>query len=175
MGFYAYMWLREDGTPYYVGKGSGTRAYDWHRRGMRPPKNHSRILILERASEVEAFATEIELIRNWGRKDLGTGCLRNMTDGGEDPPKGRRKGKKHSEETKRKISHSRRLASTPEVNEKISKAGRGRPCSEMTRTKMSLAHKGKGHPCSQQKKELLRLLWKGKPWSDKRRQAQKVK
>ena len=35
--FYTYMWLREDGTPYYVGKGSGDRVFRIHRRIGRAP------------------------------------------------------------------------------------------------------------------------------------------
>jgi hypothetical protein len=80
--FYSYLWLREDGTPWYVGKGSGKRAYERH-KGHWAPKDRSRILVLNRNSEQEAFDTEIELIRNWGRKDIGTGVLHNHTDGGE--------------------------------------------------------------------------------------------
>jgi hypothetical protein len=80
--FYSYLWLREDGTPYYVGKGQGLRAFKTHGR-LRPPKKRSRIIVLLRGSEKEAFETEKELIRNWGRKDIGTGCLRNRTEGGE--------------------------------------------------------------------------------------------
>jgi hypothetical protein len=86
MIFYAYLWLREDGTPWYVGKGTRRRAFVAHSKSgftFHPPRDRSRVLILPRASEREAFATEIELIRNWGRKDLGTGCLRNLTDGGD--------------------------------------------------------------------------------------------
>jgi len=85
--FYAYVWLRADGTPYYVGKGTGRRAFHLD-HGVNRPKDKSRILVFERGSEAEAFETEKELIANWGRKDLGTGCLRNLTDGGDIAPTG---------------------------------------------------------------------------------------
>ena len=81
--FYSYLWLREkDLTPYYAGKGSGRRAYrDNH--GVHRPADKSRILVFPMLNEAEAFESEIALIELFGRKDLGTGCLRNMTNGGE--------------------------------------------------------------------------------------------
>lgn len=81
--FYAYVYLRSDGTPYYIGKGYGQRAYHKAAHNVHIPKEHSRILIFERNSEQEAFETEKELIFNWGRKDNNTGILRNLTDGGD--------------------------------------------------------------------------------------------
>ncbi len=81
--FYTYLWLREDGTPYYVGKGHGLRAFRSKAHAVRRPKDSTRIVILPRSSEQEAFDTERELINNWGRLDLSTGCLRNRTDGGQ--------------------------------------------------------------------------------------------
>ena len=83
--FYTYLWLREDGTPYYVGKGSGSRAYTSWAHGVHKPAYKNRILVQEFPTEKDAFAAEIFLIAYYGRLDLGTGCLRNLTDGGEGP------------------------------------------------------------------------------------------
>jgi hypothetical protein len=81
--FYTYLWLRSDGSPYYVGKGKDNRAYAKHTGINAPPKE--RIMIYPAVSEADAFETEIALIWYYGRKDLGTGCLRNLTDGGDGP------------------------------------------------------------------------------------------
>jgi hypothetical protein len=81
--FYTYLWLREDGTPYYVGKGSGNRAFVGRRHRVFPPKNVANILVQPYPCEEDAFFAERFLIDYYGRADLKVGCLRNLTDGGE--------------------------------------------------------------------------------------------
>jgi hypothetical protein len=84
--FYAYLWLRYDGTPYYVGKshdGKNSRAFCSSGHHVRKPSETSRIIVQYYESEAEAFEAEKFLISFYGRADLSEGCLRNLTDGGE--------------------------------------------------------------------------------------------
>lgn len=85
-GFYVYAYLRDDGTPYYIGKGKAGRA--WHRfKGeTQKPMDSARIVIIaDKLCEKDSFLLEIAQITLYGRKDLGTGILRNRTSGGEGP------------------------------------------------------------------------------------------
>ena len=82
--FYVYGYLREDGTPYYIGKGSGNRVTKCVGRIVHPPKDKDRIVFYKSdISEEEAFELERQLIAEYGRKDINTGILHNKTAGGE--------------------------------------------------------------------------------------------
>ena len=91
--FYVYMYLREadslrtenglKGTPYYIGKGCGTRAWRKHGSRIKVPKNENIIFVSYGLTDLDAKNLEIELISKYGRIDLGTGILINLTEGGE--------------------------------------------------------------------------------------------
>jgi hypothetical protein len=100
MNYYTYAYLREDGTPYYIGKGKDDRAYKKGRGQIKPPKDKNRIIFLKQnLTEEEAFRHEKYMIAIFGRKDLGNGILRNRTDGGEGTS-----GYVYSEERKQQVS-----------------------------------------------------------------------
>lgn len=85
-GFYVYVYLRKDGTPYYVGKGNGRRAWMSHRyrnKGIHTPPNNRIQIIAHGLLEMESNILEKRLILKFGRKDQKTGILHNRTDGGE--------------------------------------------------------------------------------------------
>jgi hypothetical protein len=99
--FYTYAYLREDRTPYYIGKGRGNRAFK-KSRAFKPPEDKKRILFLKKGlDEEQAFRHEIYMIAVFGRKDLGTGILHNKTNGGDGSS-----GVIRSRETREKISAS---------------------------------------------------------------------
>jgi hypothetical protein len=117
--FYTYLWLREDGTPYYVGKGHGRRAYTSRAHTVKRPKDDIRIQLQYWPDETTAFAFERYLIDFWGRKDLNAGCLRNLTDGGDKPPS--RKGVAWTIDEKTAIGlRSVEVHSRPEVRKRRS-------------------------------------------------------
>ena len=114
--YYVYIYLREDGTPYYVGKGRGKRAFSTKRRFIKPKDETKIIFHSKNLTEEEAFIIEKELIAQYGRKNNGTGILRNLTDGGEG-----QSGAIYSDEIRAKRSIiMKEVMSRPEVRAKVS-------------------------------------------------------
>jgi hypothetical protein len=132
--YYTYAYLRKNKTPYYIGKGKDNRAYIKGKDEIKPPRDKSRIIFLKQnLTEEEAFKHEIYMIAVFGRKDLGTGILRNKTNGGEGSS-----GFNHKEKTKEKlrtINLGKQLSD--ETKRKISNSGIGKVHTEETKRKMS--------------------------------------
>ncbi len=73
------------GSFYYIGKGRGNRARRNHGH-IHVPKDPKRIVMIKvNLTEEDAFSLEKSQIKEYGRIDNGTGCLRNLSDGGEGP------------------------------------------------------------------------------------------
>ena len=119
--FYVYVYSDLNGTPFYVGKGHGDRAFShlknarkWNATDRNTLRLHAIREILDRGAipsikfvetnltESEAIDLERELIKQYGRLNNNTGTLTNLTDGGEGTT-----GHRHTAKTKLKISKAK--------------------------------------------------------------------
>jgi hypothetical protein len=137
---YVYRHIRLDkNEPFYIGIGTDSsfaRSREKTRRSEFWNKIVSKTdyeieILFENIDIEEAKRKEIEFISLYGRKNLGTGILVNLTNGG-DGAFGRIH--KHSEETKKKISDFKKGKPSPRKGVKLS---------EEAKTKISKAKKGK--------------------------------
>lgn len=82
--WYVYAYLRENRTPYYIGKGSGKRCYTKHQRnngGFSAPQKEKILILKKFDNEEKCFEFEKYMIFLYGRKIDG-GILINECLGG---------------------------------------------------------------------------------------------
>jgi hypothetical protein len=79
MKYFVYVYSADNGTAYYVGKGSLKRVFMKH---SVPVPNHDFVQYFTFTTEQEAWDTEIQLIAFYGRKQDG-GTLMNLSTGGK--------------------------------------------------------------------------------------------
>jgi hypothetical protein len=161
--FYVYLYLRSNnskygitGSPYYVGKGKGGRVLSTNRKITRRPTNPANIVFFATdLTEWDAHQLEMLLIYRFGRIDIGTGSLRNLTDGGEGmsgyiQSPGHIAKRVASQVGKRLLpEHKAKLSAwqigrvlSPEHKLKISQSRKGQSLSDETRAKLVSAKLG---------------------------------
>jgi hypothetical protein len=166
---YVYRHIREDkNQPFYIGIGSDSNGN--YIRANSNRRNSFWKLIVSKTKYIveiifddltwaEACDKEKELIKLYGRKDLGTGILVNLTDGGDG-------SENLAKEVKDRISKKITLLQT------------GIPCPEETKLKISktlMGHKNSPSiPCSDEKAAKISKVLKGRPLSKEHCMALKV-
>jgi hypothetical protein len=159
----------ESKEAFYIGVGNAKRPYDDNKRSkwwnrVVSKYGYDVVILSDNLSWEDACKIEIDLIKYFGRKDLGEGSLVNMTDGGEGL-------KNPSAETRAKISaaHKGKIVSE-ETKSKISAANIGKKHSAETKAKISNSVKGDkngfyGNKHSEEAKAKMGLANKGNKYN----------
>jgi len=183
--FFVYTDETDSGIVFYVGKGNQKRIKHFNRnvkhKNVRNKHGIVRKIVFETETEQEAFDKEIDLIKEFHtfyQDPLSSSFACNLTLGGEGVS-GRKPmlGKKHSEETKRKMrkpkpesfkdhlwgnTHSKGFRFSSEQRLNISNSAKNRPpVSDETRIKLSIASK-KRAPMPIETRKLISQSLKGR-------------
>jgi hypothetical protein len=174
-GYYVYSYLRQTtskiasaGTPYYIGKGIGKRAWLKGKTEIQPPTNTENIVILESGlTNIGALAIERRMIEWYGKIKDKTGILRNTLSGGDG----------FDSETCNRIPHNKDKKSSAETIQKQKDAVARR--TEETRQKMvesgkRMAEKNFGNLTTKQRSENYKNSL-GKLTKEERMQIGKIK
>ena len=146
-GKYVYGEYMFDYEPFYVGKGSGKRAYvHLHNKNnkdlferIQSIKTPFIMFYKKRLVEYSAFKLETDIIKEKKKKITNTGPLYNIRD-----EQGQRTGYEHSDETKKKISESHKgIKHTNETRKRLSESHKGMKHTNETKKKISETKKGK--------------------------------
>ena len=146
---------KSDGGIFYVGIGDEDRPYkkqgrNSHWYNVVNKYDYDITILKTNMSWGEACELEIKMITFYGRKDLGLGCLVNMTNGGQG-----NKGLIQSKKTKQKIRESLNgkmigeknpnfgKKSSEETKQKMREKATGRKSSEETKLKIKESLTGK--------------------------------
>lgn len=137
--------------PFYIGIGKDEkRAYskqsrNTYWRGIVKKTDYEVEILFDNLTWDEACEKEKEFIKLYGRKDIGTGCLCNMTDGGDGT-----------------------INISNETRSKMIESHTGKSLSEVTKDKISEKVRGENHPMygkvhTDESKEKMSNSKKGKP------------
>lgn len=173
--FYVYIHKKPDGTPFYVGKGHGKRAYKFHNRNP-----HHQAILDKYAGQViveitncvdEKSAFDLEMVYIKQIKEAGY-RLANMTDGGE----GMCGFKMNPETTKRINAINRTKVRSDEFKAMVSKQWKGvkrGPQSDIHKERNAAAKKGntfrRGEKHTPESIEKMRIAHAGKKLTEQQK------
>ncbi len=169
--FYVYQYIKEDGLPFYIGKGSKNRINESHSPWVNIPALEYRKVIKDNLTEQEAFKLELSLIKKYGRKIDGV-ILENKKIFRWVA----QSGWTHSDEAKQKISK----ANFGKVRTKEQKKNYKGTTSVEHANKVKKAVQELWNDSEYKAQRLAKIkekpfAHKGKPWSPLRREAQMKK
>ena len=168
--YYVYTYLDINSKPYYVGMGCKNRVIAKHLYVTVP--SFDKIVVEDGLTQQQAWDREIELIAQYGREHLGTGPLKNLTEGGPT----QKSGWAQSPQTKQQIS----IKNTGKVRTEQHKQNyrKSKSIEHADNIKQAVTNIWSDPIYKEQRLAKIKekpFAHKGKPWSLARREAQMKK